>query len=273
MIHSAIQHVFHSLFAFPWYILHNELSKKQWGCVPMERLQKVLAQAGVASRRKCEEIILAGDVTVNGQVVTELGTKVEPGVDRVEVYGQPIAFEQKVYYLLNKPKGVVTTASDPQGRKTVIELIDVAERIYPVGRLDLDTAGLLILTNDGDLANGLMHPSREIDKTYRAWVKGSITAETIKQLATGIELEDGMTAPAKVRLLEKGNGESYLELIIHEGRNRQVRRMCEAVGHPVKSLMRTQLAFLKIGRMRYGEYRELTPLEVERLYAVAGIQK
>ena len=140
----------------------------------MERLQKVLAQAGVASRRKCEEIILAGRVKVNGSVVQELGTKVEPGRDRVEVDNQPIQFEKKVYILLNKPKGVVTTASDPQGRKTVIDIIGVSERIYPVGRLDLDTAGLLILTNDGALANGLMHPSREINKVYRAWVRGSV---------------------------------------------------------------------------------------------------
>ncbi|MBL0387637.1 rRNA pseudouridine synthase [Tumebacillus sp. ITR2] len=237
-----------------------------------ERLQKVLAQAGVASRRKCEEIILAGDVTVNGQVVTELGTKVNPLEDHIEVNGQSISSEKKVYILLNKPRGVVTTASDPQGRQTVIELIDVPERIYPVGRLDLDTAGLLILTNDGALANGLMHPSREINKVYKAWVKGNVKPDAIKALTNGIELEDGMTAPAKVRLLEKGELESHIELTIHEGRNRQVRRMCEAVGHPVKSLMRTQLAFLKIGRMRYGEYRELTPMEIERLYAVAGIQ-
>ncbi|PWK14433.1 pseudouridine synthase [Tumebacillus permanentifrigoris] len=238
-----------------------------------ERLQKVLAQAGVASRRKCEEIILAGDVTVNGQVVTELGTKVTPGVDQIEVNGESISFEQKVYILLNKPRGVVTTAYDPQGRKTVIDLIDVPERIYPVGRLDLDTAGLLILTNDGALANGLMHPSKEIDKTYRTWVRGTVKPEAIKELSNGVELEDGMTAPAKVRLIEKEGDETLLEIVIHEGRNRQVRRMCEAVGHPVKSLMRVQLAFLKLGRLRYGEYRPLTPLEIDRLYAVAGVER
>jgi 23S rRNA pseudouridine2605 synthase len=242
------------------------------GWIVMERLQKVLAQAGVASRRKCEEIILAGRVKVNGEVVQELGTKVDPAVDRVEVDGQLIRHERKVYVLLNKPRGVVTTASDPQGRRTVVELIqDVEERIYPVGRLDLDTAGLLILTNDGELANGLMHPSREIDKVYRAWVKGKVPQEAIKRLSEGVELEDGMTAPAKVRKLEEGHDETLLEITIHEGRNRQVRRMCEAVGHPVKSLMRVQLAFLKLGRMRYGEYRTLEPKEVQRLYAVAGL--
>lgn len=238
-----------------------------------ERLQKVLAQAGVASRRHSEEIILAGRVKVNGVVVTELGTKVDPTRDRIEVDGQSIASEKKVYIVLNKPRGVVTTASDPQGRKTVIDLLDVEERVYPVGRLDLDTSGLLIMTNDGTLANGLMHPSREIEKTYRAWVKGIVSGETAKQLARGVELDDGMTAPAKVRIMEKGNDETLLEIIIHEGRNRQVRRMCDAIGHPVKSLQRVQIAFLKIGRLRYGDSRHLTPEEVMRLYAVAGIQQ
>jgi 23S rRNA pseudouridine2605 synthase len=240
----------------------------------MERLQKVLAHAGVASRRKCEEYILDGRVTVNGKVVKELGTKVDPSTDRIEVDGKPIATERKVYVMLNKPRGVVTTAHDPQGRKTVVQLLEneYKERIYPVGRLDLDTAGLLILTNDGTLANGLMHPSKEIEKVYRAWVHGKVSSEKAKQLAKGIELEDGMTAPAKVKILEVGDDETYLEITIHEGRNRQVRRMCEAIGHPVKSLMRTELAFLKLGGLRYGEYRELTRQEVRRLYAVAGLE-
>jgi 23S rRNA pseudouridine2605 synthase len=238
-----------------------------------ERLQKVLAQAGVASRRKCEEFITAGKVKVNGVVVTELGTKVDPQNDRIEVNGEPIKLEEKVYILLNKPIGVVSTASDPQGRKTVVDLVGIEQRVYPVGRLDLDTSGLLIMTNDGELANGLMHPRHEIDKTYRAWVKGIVTGEKAKQLAKGVELEDGPTAPAKVRILETGPDETLLEITIHEGRNRQVRRMCEAIGHPVKSLHRTQVAFLKLGRLRYGEMRHLTPGEVERLYAVAGIKR
>lgn len=240
----------------------------------MERLQKVLAQAGVASRRKCEEYILDGRVTVNGAVVTELGTKVDPAKDQIKVDGNPIASEKKVYVLLNKPRGVVTTAHDPQGRKTVVKLLEneYAERIYPVGRLDLDTAGLLIMTNDGTLANGLMHPSKEIDKVYRAWVRGKVSAETVKRLSEGVELEDGMTAPAKVKILETAREETQLEITIHEGRNRQVRRMCEEVGHPVKTLMRTELAFLKLGRLRYGEHRQLSELEVRRLYAVAGIE-
>jgi len=239
-----------------------------------ERLQKILAQAGVASRRKCEEIITSGKVRVNGTVVTELGTKVDPAQDRIEVEGYgPIESERKVYFMLNKPRGVVTTAHDPQGRKTVLDVIEgVEERIYPVGRLDLDTAGLLILTNDGALANGLMHPRHEIDKTYRAWVKGVVKSDVVKLLSKGVELEDGVTAPAKVRVLEPGDSETLLEITIHEGRNRQVRRMCEAVGHPVKSLMRIQYAFLKLGPLRYGDFRPLTPQEVERLYAVAGLR-
>ncbi|HEU4963806.1 MAG TPA: pseudouridine synthase, partial [Bacilli bacterium] len=232
----------------------------------LERLQKVLAQAGVASRRKAEEIITAGRVKVNGVVVTELGTRVDPQQDRIEVDGKPITEESKVYILLNKPRGVVTTASDPQGRKTVIDLFpDIEQRIYPVGRLDLDTAGLLLLTNDGELANALMHPSREINKVYRAWVKGRMNKDVIDQLEQGVELEDGMTAPAKAKILDVEREETQFEITIHEGRNRQVRRMCEAVGHPIKSLMRVQLAFLKLGRLRYGEYRELTAEEVKRL--------
>ncbi|MFD2168834.1 pseudouridine synthase [Tumebacillus lipolyticus] len=239
----------------------------------MERLQKVLAQAGVASRRKCEEIITAGQVKVNGVVVTELGTKVDPTRDRIEVNGVPIGAEEKIYIMLNKPIGVVSTASDPQGRKTVVDIVGAKERIYPVGRLDLDTSGLLLMTNDGDLANAMMHPRHEIEKTYRAWVKGVVSGERAKQLASGVELEDGQTAPAKVRIMERGADESLIEVTIHEGRNRQVRRMLEAIGHPVKSLHRMQVAFLKLGRLRYGEMRNLTPLEVERLFAVAGIKR
>ncbi|ASS77167.1 pseudouridine synthase [Tumebacillus algifaecis] len=239
----------------------------------MERLQKVLAQAGVASRRKCEEIITAGQVQVNGVVVTELGTKVNPHQDRIEVNGVPITSEEKVYIMLNKPIGVVSTASDPQGRKTVVDVVGADQRVYPVGRLDLDTSGLLLMTNDGELANGMMHPRHEIDKTYRAWVRGNVNSEAAKQLASGVELEDGPTAPAKVKIVQVGNGETQIEITIHEGRNRQVRRMCEAIGHPVKSLHRVQVAFLKLGRLRYGEMRSLTPAEVDRLYAVTGIKR
>ncbi|GAX91837.1 pseudouridine synthase [Effusibacillus lacus] len=236
----------------------------------MERLQKVLAQAGVASRRKCEELIVSGRVTVNGLVIRELGTKVDPELDRIELDGKPIEQEPLVYILLNKPIGVVTTASDPEGRKTVIEIVQVKERVFPVGRLDMNTSGLLLLTNDGELANGLMHPRHEVDKKYIAEVKGSISEEALAKLANGILLEDGLTAPAKVKLLKRTAFLSKLEITIHEGRNRQVRRMCEAVGHPVQKLKRVQVAFLTLGGLPPGGWRYLTDFEVKRLYEIAG---
>ncbi|BCJ85785.1 pseudouridine synthase [Effusibacillus dendaii] len=236
----------------------------------MERLQKVLAQSGVASRRKCEELIVAGKVTVNGQVVTELGTKVDSTRDTIAVEGKPIGKQQSVYILFNKPTGVVTTVSDPEGRKTVIDLVQVKERIFPVGRLDMNTSGLLLLTNDGQLANGLIHPCHEVDKTYRVVVHGSITDDSLKRLENGVLLEDGMTAPAKVKLLARSSKQSAFEITIHEGRNRQVRRMCEAVGHPVLKLKRVKFAFLTIGKVKTGEWRRLTAEEVDRLYRIAG---
>lgn len=237
----------------------------------MERLQKVLAQAGIASRRKSEEMILEGLVAVNGEVVRELGVKVDPVNDEIKVAGKPIAKESLIYILLNKPRGVVTTASDPQGRKTVVQLVQVPQRVYPVGRLDLDTSGLLLLTNDGALANGLMHPRHEVDKRYRTGVQGFITDEELQQLEKGVVLEDGITAPAKVKLLKRTHDRSLFDITIHEGRNRQVRRMCETVGHPVITLQRVQLAFLTLGSVVQGEWRQLTPEEVTRLYKIAGI--
>jgi 23S rRNA pseudouridine2605 synthase len=227
-----------------------------------------LAQAGVASRRKCEELITSGRVKVNGAVVRELGTKVDPHQDEIVVDGQPIKRENLVYLLLNKPTGVITSLRDPEGRRVVTDLLKgVRERVYPVGRLDYDTSGLLLLTNDGELANRIAHPSFEIEKVYRAWVKGIPSAENVRRLATGIELEDGRTAPGEARVLEtdrKGN-RALLELVIHEGRNRQVRRMCEAIGHPVLSLERTRLGFLTLEGLKRGEYRPLTKEEVDRL--------
>lgn len=237
----------------------------------MERLQKVLAQAGVASRRKSEELILEGHVSVNGEIVRELGVKVDPATDEITVAGKPIAKESLIYILLNKPRGVVTTASDPQGRKTVVQLVEVPQRVYPVGRLDLDTSGLLLLTNDGALANGLMHPRHEVDKRYRTGIAGFISDSSIEQLEKGVLLEDGMTAPAKVKLLKRTEAGSLFDIVIHEGRNRQVRRMCEAVGHPVKTLQRVQLAFLTLGTVKPGSWRLLTTAEVHRLYKIAGI--
>lgn len=236
-------------------------------------MQKFLAQAGVASRRKCEELITGGKVTVNGETVRELGTKVDPDRDLIMVDGQLLQKDRSVYILLNKPRGVVTTASDPQGRKTVIDLIDVPQRVFPVGRLDMDTSGLLLLTNDGNLANGLMHPRHQVNKRYRTEVKGYISNEGLARLANGVQLEDGLTAPAEVNLLERTPDKSVFDIIIYEGRNRQVRRMCEAVGHPVLTLKRLQLAFLTLGNLRQGAWRNLTEQEVVRFYDIAGITR
>jgi 23S rRNA pseudouridine2605 synthase len=234
----------------------------------MERLQKVLAHAGVASRRHCEELIVHGRVQVNGKVIRELGVKVDPEKDLILVDGRPIHKEEHVYLLLYKPTGVITSVHDPQGRRVVTDLLKgVKQRVYPVGRLDYNTSGLLLLTNDGELANRLAHPSYEIDKVYRAWVKGVPTAEEVKRLATGILLEDGMTAPGKAQLLtvSPARDRALLELTIHEGRNRQVRRMCEAIGHPVLSLERIRFGFLTLDGLEPGGYRPLTTAEVERL--------
>lgn len=234
----------------------------------MERLQKVLAHAGVASRRHCEELIVQGKVQVNGSVVRELGTRVDPQSDQIVVNGRRIQLEQHVHLLLYKPTGVITSVTDPQGRRVVTDLLKgIKERVYPVGRLDYDTSGLLLLTNDGELANKLAHPSYEIDKVYRAWVKGIPTPEKVKKLATGIRLEDGMTSPGEARLLKTDTktGRALVELTIHEGRNRQVRRMCDAIGHPVITLERIRLGFLTLEGLSAGQFRPLTTTEVDRL--------
>ncbi|UFJ43276.1 rRNA pseudouridine synthase [Brevibacillus humidisoli] len=234
----------------------------------MERLQKVLAQAGVASRRKCEELISQGRVQVNGVTVSEAGTKVDPAQDVILVDGKAIQREAFVYLLLHKPTGVITSLHDPQGRRVVTDLLSgVKERVYPVGRLDYDTSGLLLLTNDGELANRIAHPSFEIDKVYQAWVKGVPTSERVRMLAEGVQLTDGLTAPGQARLLttDPPGRRSLLELTIHEGRNRQVRRMCEAIGHPVESLKRVRLGFLTLDGLSPGQYRHLTSQELARL--------
>ncbi|MGF9904977.1 pseudouridine synthase [Brevibacillus fortis] len=234
----------------------------------MERLQKVLAHAGVASRRHCEELIAQGKVQVNGQVVREQGIKVDPLKDKIVVNGQQVKLEQHVYLLLYKPTGVITSVTDPRGRRVVIDLLKgIKERVYPVGRLDYDTSGLLLLTNDGELANRLAHPSYEIDKVYRAWVKGIPSQDKVRKLATGIRLEDGMTSPGQSKLLktESSSQKALVELTIHEGRNRQVRRMCEAIGHPVLTLERIRLGFLTLDGLKPGEFRKLTQEEVESL--------
>jgi 23S rRNA pseudouridine2605 synthase len=223
------------------------------------RLNAYLARAGVASRRKADELIKAGRVVVNGEP-GQLNTFVEPG-DRVEVDGRPVERERLAYVLLHKPAGVVTTASDPQGRATVVGLVEHESRVMPVGRLDADTTGVLLLTNDGELAHRLAHPKYEVEKVYEAEVEGEPDDEALHRLAEGVELEDGPTAPARVRRL----GPSRVELSIHEGRNRQVRRMLEAVGHPVRRLHRSRYAGLTVDGLEAGAWRELTADEVAAL--------
>ncbi|QAV27062.1 rRNA pseudouridine synthase [Anoxybacillus flavithermus] len=237
----------------------------------MERLQKVIAHAGIASRRKAEQLIVEGKVKVNGKVVTELGVKVSPQ-DRIEVDGIPLEREEPVYYLLYKPRGVICSVKDEKGRKVVTDFFKhVNKRIYPIGRLDYNTSGLLLLTNDGEFANLLMHPRYEIEKVYIAKVKGIPAREKVKQLEKGVALEDGVTAPAKAKVLsiDKRKQTAIVELRIHEGRNRQVRRMFEAIGHPVLKLKRERYAFLDLKGMNPGDYRELSPHEVKQLRALA----
>ncbi len=238
-----------------------------------ERLQKIIAAAGFASRRKAEEIIAAGRVKVDGKTAV-LGQKCDPQKCRIEIDGEILQFaENKVYYLLNKPKGYITTAKDERGRKTVLELLPQNRRIYPVGRLDRDTEGLLLLTDDGFLTAALLHPRREIEKTYQVSVTGAPTPETLKLLRNGVKLlpENCTTAPAKVKVLELGEDFSAVEITIHEGKNRQVRRMFAAAGHEVRSLKRVKFAFLTLAGVKRGEYRELTDEEVKKLYEMAGI--
>ncbi|EHL73915.1 pseudouridine synthase [Bacillus smithii] len=237
----------------------------------MERLQKVIAQAGIASRRKAEQLIVEGKVKVNGEVVTELGTKVSNS-DKIEVEGIPVEREEKVYFLLYKPRGVISSVRDDKGRKTVIDFFPhVDKRIYPIGRLDYDTSGLLLLTNDGEFANLLMHPRYKIEKTYIAKLKGIPPRPALKQLEKGVELEDGMTAPAKVKFLsgDRKKNTAIVEITIHEGRNRQVRRMFEKIGYPVLKLRRERFAFLTLQGLNAGEFRELSPHEVKQLRELA----
>lgn len=223
-----------------------------------ERLQKVLAARGWGSRRVCENLISAGRVTVNGETAV-LGRRVDTARDVVEVDGAPVGIRPGlVYYLLNKPAGVVTTAKDTHGRPTVVELVPTEPRVFPVGRLDQETEGLLILTNDGDLANRLTHPSHGVDKEYLAEVSGTVSNRSLHRLRTGIELDDGFTAPAAASQPSPG----VLRLTIHEGRNRQVRRMCEAIGHPVQRLVRVRIGPLRDPTLAPGAWRALTDQEV-----------
>ncbi len=240
----------------------------------MERLQKVIAEAGIASRRKAEEMIASGRVKVNGVTVKEMGVKVSDN-DRVEVDGKEIGKEEKVYFLLNKPKKTICAVKDDKDRDTVVDLIDCKERIFPVGRLDYETTGLLLLTNDGEFANGLMHPRNHINKTYEVAVNGVLTDGMCALLEKGIELEDGKTLPAEVFVLNRSEkkNKTVLQITIQEGRNRQVRRMMEFFHCEVTRLNRIQYAFLDLGKLRQGQYRKLRMYEVRKLMNLVNNEK
>jgi 23S rRNA pseudouridine2605 synthase len=229
------------------------------------RLQKFLADAGVASRRKCEELIASGIVEVNGMAVTEPGTKVD-GSEDIRVNGitvRPVS--KKVYILLNKPVGYISSVKDQFSRKTIVDLVDIKERIYPVGRLDYDTSGLIILTNDGEFANTLMHPRHMIDKTYRAVINGMLNEKQLEMLRSGLDIGGYITAPARVRIIKAEERGSVVELTIHEGKNRQVRRMFEAAGHTVLHLKRIAIGQVTIGGLEEGKWRNLSKKEIEML--------
>lgn len=238
----------------------------------LERLQKVLAQAGIASRRKCEEYITSGRVEVNDKKVTELGVKVDPEKDVIKVDGRPIRQQKKLYLMMNKPKGVITSVNDPKGRKVVTDFLeDVGERVYPIGRLDYDTEGLLLLTNDGDFANLLMHPRHHVPRTYHATVKGTPHGSVLDKLRSGVKLDDGVTAPAEIEYhdVDEEKKESVISITIYEGRNRQVRRMFEAVNYPVERLRRVQYGPITLAGLTRGRYRHLSLEEVESLKQAA----
>ncbi|WP_199623169.1 pseudouridine synthase [Paenibacillus alkalitolerans] len=239
----------------------------------MERLQKVLAAAGIASRRKCEEIIQLGRVQVNEKTVTELGFKVDPAADEIVVDGKKIAQEKKVYLAFHKPKGVITSVKDPEGRQTVMDYMKgVKERVYPVGRLDYDTEGLLILTNDGELANLLMHPRHHVPKTYLAYTKGIPHGSLLDKLKQGVQLDDGKTAPAEAEYadVDTEKNVAVVRITIHEGRNRQVRRMFEAIHTPLTKLKRISFGPVLLEGLQRGKHRHLTKDEVEELRRAAA---
>ena len=238
-----------------------------------ERLQKILSAAGVASRRAAEDLIRAGRVTVNGAVVRELGQRADPGIDAIAVDGDPIRVGARRTIVLHKPRGIVSTLSDPEGRPTVATLVGTADRLYPVGRLDVNSTGLLLLTNDGTLAAALLHPRHAVPRVYEVKVRGTPGDDALTRLRRGVRLEDGKTAPARVRVVEKLPTKTWLEVTVHEGRSHLVRRLCAAVGHPVEKLARVRLGPLALGALPIGAWRDLTPGELGALAAAAGLTR
>ena len=238
--------------------------------VAEQRVQKVLAAAGVASRRASEELIGQGRVTVNGRVV-ELGGKCDPALDVVAVDGERVNVDpDRVYLMLNKPRGVVTTTDDPEGRPTVSELVNLPQRLFPVGRLDQDTEGLLLMTNDGELTNQLTHPSFEVERVYVVLVPGPVRKKSLAQLREGVELDDGIARAKRVRVLETQRSKALLELVMTEGRKREIRRMLGAIGLRVERLARVSYGGVELGDLRQGNWRFLTQPEISRLYAAVG---
>ncbi|WKV09032.1 pseudouridine synthase [Thermoanaerobacterium sp. CMT5567-10] len=232
----------------------------------MERLQKYLAECGIASRRKCEQLILDGKIKVNGTVIKNLGIKIDPDKDIVEYNGRVVAkVQHNIYIMLNKPTGFITTVKDQFGRPSVLDIIKIKDRIYPVGRLDYNTSGLLLLTNDGDIANKLMHPKHEIDKVYIAKIRGIPDDKDLDRFRNGLLLDNRLTAKAKIEILKKINNDALVKIVIHEGRNRQIRRMCELIGHPVMTLKRIKIGDLELGNLKVGQWRYLTGEEVQYL--------
>ncbi len=238
----------------------------------MVRLHKYLAECGVASRRQSEEMIAAGRVRVNG-VVASIGDQIDPACDEVTVDGAPIAADPKVYLLLNKPRGVITSAADPHGRRTVLDCVEgVNARVYPVGRLDRDVEGVLILTNDGELAYRLTHPKHQVDKVYEAWVEGLLTDAAARAMRNGVKLDDGWASAVKVDVLRRRKDATLLQLTMHEGRKHEVKRLCQAVGYPVRSLTRTAVGNLKAEGLKPGEWRYLRAAELADLRRLAGLR-
>ena len=233
---------------------------------PVERIQKILADRGLASRRKAEDLIREGRVTVNGRTA-RIGEKADPSIDHIKIDGRKIALSsEKIYLMLNKPRGIVTTADDPEGRTTVLDLVKIQKpRLFPVGRLDFDAEGLLLLTNDGEMAHRLMHPSFEVPRTYHVKLQGKPSQEEIGKLRKGVMLADGRSAPCRIATLKETEGNLWVEMILHEGRNRQVKRMWEKLGYFVLKLKRVGFGGLALGRMKPGEYRFLREREVRKL--------